>query len=351
MYRQHFGFAKRPFDGGIARDGDVYLGPPQRAALANPGVALSTLDSVAVLTGPAGVGKTTLAWAAFRADNTRIALGWLGTVPSEPADLPELLLAEFGVGQGGGGRIERLQTWRQFLSEMGATESRVLVIVEHAEELSPPVLRTLESLTAADPNGCPGANVVLTGQPQLQALLAAPALEALRQRVRLRQPLAPLDRAETAHYLRHRIDCAGRRSDGLFTDASLDALHAYSEGVPRVLNNLCESALALAAAEGKRSLEPELIVHVAEQLFGLGPVDERALDVPVLTDAIEIEPVDAAPFSAEDVALLADTRLEARRTAGMREERLTFAAPAEALAADRDVDEFAATALLRASRA
>src|SRR5690606_948134 len=156
-----------------------------------------------------------------------------------------LLLAEFGLGTARAGRVERLQSWRQFLSEMGATESRVLVIVEHAEELPVAVLRTLESLTAADPNGCPGANVVLTGQPSLHAVLAAPALQALRQRVRLRQPLEPLTRAETERYVGYRLERAGGAPVELLPPAALDALHTYSAGVPRVLNNLCESALTL----------------------------------------------------------------------------------------------------------
>ena len=100
---------------------------------------------------------------------------------------------------------------------------------------------------AADPNGCPGANVVLTGQPSLHALLADPALQALRQRVRLRQPLLPLTSAETAQYVGYRLERAGGAPTELLSPASLDALHTYSAGVPRVLNNLCESALTLAA--------------------------------------------------------------------------------------------------------
>ncbi|HEX6997936.1 MAG TPA: AAA family ATPase [Gammaproteobacteria bacterium] len=349
MYRQHFGFDRPPFDGGIAGEADVFLGPRHEEILDHFAIALSTGNSMLALTGLPGVGKTTLACTAVRAATTRLALGWVGTPPATPHDLLEQLLADFDLGGARAGRSERLQTWRQFLSEMSATESRVIVIVENAQDVPPDVLRVLASLTAADPSGCPGANVVLTGTPALAELLDAPALQSLRQRIRLRQALEPLDEAETGRYLEHRIARAGGDFAALGGAGTVAAVHRFAGGVPRVINNLCETAFSLAARRQARALSPELVAQVATELLGLGepqaaapaavarpgarprPTVAPVVDLPVLTDAVEPPPAPAGrPARASDADLLRDVLLEqARAPAGRsEEEELSFAAAA-----------------------
>jgi type II secretory pathway predicted ATPase ExeA len=224
------------------------------------------------MTGAAGVGKTTLTSAALRTTTTRLALGWLNDAPVNAMELLELLLAEFGFNAHRVGRVERQQMWRQFLNEMSATESRVFVIAERSEDIAPEVLRALESLTAADPNGCPGANLVLLGQPTFNEQLKAPALESLRQRIRLRQRLEPFTPEELLAYLKHRVSLAGGSFEKIFAPDSLAALHQYTGGIPRIVNNLCETALTLAATRHEQQLTAPLVTRIAVGLFGLEPI-------------------------------------------------------------------------------
>lgn len=289
MYQAHFGLEKGLFGNGIAQEGDVFIGERQQLAIANCKIALTTFDSALVLTGPAGVGKTTLAAAALRDSSTRLALGWLNGTPANASELLELLLAEFGFNVSRTGRVERQQMWRQFLNEASATDSRVFVIAERAEDLAPEILRALESLTTADPNGCRGANIVLLGQPGLHEHLKSPALESLRQRVRLRQRLEPLSADEVRGYLEHYVSRAGGSFTNIFTADAVAALHRHSGGIPRVINNLCETALTLAAALQLPALTAEVVARVARDMLGLG-----AEDVPPAASA-------ATP-SAESVA-------------------------------------------------
>ncbi|HEY7671218.1 MAG TPA: AAA family ATPase [Gammaproteobacteria bacterium] len=271
MYQDHFGLQRHLFEEGIAQGVDVFLGTPQKLAVTNLGVALTLRDSVALLTGPSGVGKTTLAAHTLRALTTRLALGWVGTAPVTGHELLEMLLTEFGFSPYKNSRVERLQMWRQYLNEMRATDTRVCVLVESAENLQSDVLAALESLTAADPNGCPGANVVLTSRTGLAELLAEPALAALRQRTRLRWNLEPLTRVELRDYLIHCITAAGGKTLKLFTDEAIDALHQYSGGIIRTANNLCATALTLAASAREPQVNAPLITQVAVDVFGLGP--------------------------------------------------------------------------------
>jgi type II secretory pathway predicted ATPase ExeA len=269
MYEALFGMQGRPFDSGIMHDVDVFLGRQQDTAIGRFKVALASPDAIVTLSGPPGVGKTTLASAAVRATSTRLAVAWLNGMPTNGTELLELLLIELGMNAHRTTRIERLQMWRQYLGELNATDSRVFVIAERTEDLAPEVLRAIDSLTAADAAGCAGANVVLLGRPGLDQVLAAPELESLRQRIRLRQRLEPFSPTELTDYLRHRIERAGGDYAKIFAADAAAAVHRYSGGVARVANNLCETALGVAAADQRPQLTAALIAEVAVDMLGL----------------------------------------------------------------------------------
>jgi len=269
MYREHFRLRQPLFEDGIAQDAQVFMTTAQNQVAANLAVALTLRDSVAVLTGPAGVGKTTLASHTLRAMTTRLALGWVGNIPVTSHELLEMLLAEFGFSAYKNSRVERLQIWRQFLNEMRATDTCVCVLVENADGFQPEILAALESLTAADPNGCPGANIVLTARGPMSELFGLPALAALKQRTRMQCKLAPLSRDELRDYLAHRVTAAGGEPRELMTAEAIDALYRYSGGIVRVANNLCVTAFTMAAAQQARRLEANLVAHVASDVFGI----------------------------------------------------------------------------------
>ena len=270
MYEAHFGLKRSLFPTGIAQESAVFLTARHQQIAASIKLALTTCDSAVVLTGPAGVGKTALMATALRATSTKLALGWITVAPANAGELLELLLVEFGVNAHRVGRVERMQMWRQFLNEMSATSSRVYVIAERAEDLGPEVLRALDSLTAADPNGSLGANLVLLGQPALSDVLKAPTLASLCQRIRLRQQLPALALDELRAYLDHHAKAAGGSLDKLFAHDAVAALHDITGGIPRLVNNVAETALTLAATRKEPTVTAQALREVA-QLFGIAP--------------------------------------------------------------------------------
>lgn len=294
MYHAHFGLERPLFAGGIARDQNVFRSGQHERLVERYKLALASPSSVIALTGPPGIGKTTLTATALRASSPRVAIAWLHGLVTNGTELVELLLAELGLAAERTTRVERLQIWRQFHSEMAATESRVFVVAERADDLPVEVLRALDGLTAPDATGYAGVNLVLLGQARLLEHLEAPTLESLRQRIRLRAQLEPFTEAELQDYLRHQAACAGGDFDRVFAPGAVAALFRHSEGVARVANHLCETALEVAAGEREKLLTAAVVRRVATTILGLPEAAPAPAAMPNATPRVDAEPA-AAP--------------------------------------------------------
>ena len=293
MYHAHFGLEHGLCGEGIAADANVFRAAKHDRLIAHFKLALASPSSCVVLHGPAGVGKTTLTSAALRATSTRLAIAWLGGLATNSSELLELLLVELGVSTLRTTRMERLQLWRQFQGEMRATDSRLFVVVERTEDLSPEVLHALDQLTAPDAVGNPGANVVFLGHAGIFEHLAAPLLDSLRQRIRLSTALEPFTEAELQDYLRHQVTSAGGNFEQIFATGAVAALHRYSKGVARLANTLCESALDIAAVQHQKQLTGELVAKTAVTLLGLA--EAAPAPQPAAAPARPAAPRPAAP--------------------------------------------------------
>ena len=285
MYHAHFGLTRGLFADGIAADAAVFRTPRHDRLIAQYKLALAAPTSCIVLQGPAGVGKTTLTSTALRATTTRLAIAWINGMATNAAELLELVLVELGVSTLRTTRIERLQLWRQFQGEMRATDSRLFIAAERTEDLTPEVLHALDQLTAPDAIGNPGANLVLLGHSGIREHLAAPLLDSLRQRIRLRAELEPFTEAELQDFLRHQVACAGGHYDRIFAPGTVGALYRYSGGVTRLATTLCESALDLAASDWQKQLTAEIVAKTATSLLGLTETAAAVQPAPVRVES------------------------------------------------------------------
>ncbi len=299
MYHEHFGLERPVLAQGLAAPDGLYLGAREQKVMDLLGFGLGAADSVAVVTGPHGVGKTVLTQAALESGGTRQATIRVTDVGLHAGDLTELLLAELGVAAHRLTRVERLQLWRQTLGEMETTASRLYVIVERADATDISVLRALEILTARDAAGFAGANLLLHGTAAIRETLLSPALEPLCQRVRQRVEVAPMGEAEAAAYWRHKLELIGGDPDRLQSTDVPQALHRCSAGVPRVMDRIGDAALALAAGEGASTVTVSHIEEAAVRRAGYEEQSGHSLSekadasgtepaaVPVLTDAVD----------------------------------------------------------------
>ncbi|MCI0517464.1 MAG: AAA family ATPase, partial [Woeseiaceae bacterium] len=246
MYEKHFGLKSRPFRSNLEASA-IFVGPAQVKVMTNLKKALAAPDAVVSVTGVVGVGKTTIVNRALEAVTSKRTVARVGRMQLAADEVLELLLTEFNVSRQPNGTIQRFAAFKRLLHDWAAGGTRAFIIVEDAERIGNDALIELEALTAADSGDSAGASIILMGQPSLAERLSLPELARLKQRTRLRQTIAPLSGPEVQGYLKHCIRAAGGDFDSIFDPVAIDMLFRCSEGVPRVINNLCESVLAAAS--------------------------------------------------------------------------------------------------------
>ena len=279
MYQDHFGLSRNPFQS-IAEGEAVFEGPEQSKVIADLRMALTANDAVAVITGPVGVGKTTIVQRALEGTGPDRLVAILGRTQVGSDELVDLLLAQFGVVREPTRRFECLKTFNRILNDRATVGARVFIVIEDAERLGADLLEELEALTAADGGACAGANIVLMGPQKLDKLIAMPQLERVRQRIRLQQTLERFTAAEVESYLQHRIKAAGGDFNAMFEPGVALMVRRCSGGIPRVINSLCETALTVAAENKLTQVSGKIVFKVAVEVFGMAPGDTPAPKVP-----------------------------------------------------------------------
>lgn len=278
MYEQNFGFSRPFFSDGMAQAEAVFRTPAIEQLGKDLEIALARKDSIALLSGISGTGKTTIAADALKNIHTRLAFTCISHPPLTAHELLEQLLTDFGFEPYKKSRVERLQLWRQFLSEMAATDTRVCLLVENVEDLSPEVIQSLHTLSAADAALSPGANIVFTTSQPPERLLTTEDMLGINQRVRLRQRIAPLSEKETHDYLVFKCRQADADVDRTFGPDVASCLFELSGGIFRVIDNLLESTLRSAAAADEKTVTVERLIQIAEQQFGISRLAPEAVD-------------------------------------------------------------------------
>ncbi len=279
MYKEHFGLSKNPFQS-IAEGEAIFEGPAQTKVIADLKTALTAKDSIAVITGPVGVGKTTIVQRVMEQMGPERLVAILGRTQVGSDELVNLLLAQFGVDSVPTRRSECLKTFNGILNERATAGDRAFIVIEDAERLGAELLEELEALTAADGGACGGANIILMGPQRLDNLIARPTLERVRQRIRLQQTLERFTPTEVEAYLRHRIEAAGGDFNVIFEPGASLMIRRCSGGIPRVINALCETAMTVAADNKVTQVSGKIIFKVAVEVFGMAPGDVPVPQVP-----------------------------------------------------------------------
>lgn len=261
-----FGLKKNPFST-LPRGADVFIGP-QAASLVNAlRATLATGDAVAAVTGPIGVGKTTLANYALDVLYRKKKTVRVGRAPLPAEKVLESLLIVLGVTNRPVDRDQRFFIFRNALQQYEAAGFNVVIVVEDAAMTGPEALAELAALTAEDAGESSGAKMVLMGGDSLPDLLDSPALADLRKRLSLQHTINALSAAETRGYLRHCFRNAGGDFNELFAADCSGLLHRICDGNPRAIKRLTEVALITADKLNLKEISARYLAEIAVQIY------------------------------------------------------------------------------------
>jgi type II secretory pathway predicted ATPase ExeA len=268
MYEQHFGLKKRPFRAN-ATGTDVFVGPHIAATMAGLKQALAKNDAIATVSGPTGSGKTTLVNRALESMGQNTKIVSVARMRLDSHDVLEFLLDELGVQEKPSGTIQKFTVLRRFLKSLEGEDTRVFIAIEDGVRLGADTLAELEALTAADAGESEGASVVVMGDEGLDAVLGDAQLVRIQQRIRKRFTSTALPMPELRGYLRHCFRLAGNDFEQIFEANAAALLHHLSHGIPRIANNLVESAMTVAADQDLVNVPSSLVARIAENEYGL----------------------------------------------------------------------------------
>lgn len=263
MYKEFFGLRANPFN--VNPDPRyLFLTRHTEEALACLTYGIQSRKGFVLLTGEVGTGKTTLInklmeWLRLQ----QVATAFVFNSRMDVAQFLDYMMTDFGIpceSESKSQILQRLYNW--LLDRYRAGETAVL-IVDEAQNLSDEVLEEIRMLTNLETFTEKLLQIVLVGQPELETKLKQPQLRQLRQRLTLRAKTHPLTFEETKAYIQQRLRIAGGSGEPIFGPDALQAIHRDSQGIPRVVNLICEHCLVSAFVDQKKTVSAEVVDAVS----------------------------------------------------------------------------------------
>lgn len=272
-YETFYGLDDKPF----ATPPDLrflYHGAAHDAVLQDLISSINRRDAVAQLTGPSGLGKTLLCRALVDQLDRRTLVSFVAEESASPEQLLKTLLVDFGVisqaeasaGQlASASRDDLAGALRDFLASLTVLQATALLIVDDVDRLGPAVLEELRNLSdiAASTRQL---QMILVGRSSLERQLRSGDLRAIGERVALRATLGPLEQDEISGYVAHRLAVAGRGERIDFSEPALQRVFTLSDGVPGVVNQICDRALTLGYQASASRIDGDFVEEGAQQL-------------------------------------------------------------------------------------
>jgi general secretion pathway protein A len=221
------------------------------------------------MTGEVGAGKTTLCRAILeQLDDERYATALILNPLMSPEELMKAVAQEFGLPVNGLDRLDTVAVINQFLLQQVERGKDTVLIIDEAQDLTDELLEQVRLLSNLETDNRKLLQIVLLGQPELRDRLNNPRLRQLRQRITVRYHLLPLTRREISQYVQHRLHLCGGNGTPCFTRLALWRVYRYSQGIPRLVNAVCDKALLAGYVAQRERIGLQLVGRAVQELEG-----------------------------------------------------------------------------------
>jgi type II secretory pathway predicted ATPase ExeA len=284
MYEGFYKLTGSPFS--LRPDADfLYPSKRHRRAINALEYGIMTQAGFVVITGAVGTGKTTLIRRYLKSVDDDICVGVITNSSENLGSLLHWVSSAYNLDT----NKEPVELYDQFIAFLVAQYAkgrRTALIVDEAQNLNAGMLEELRMLSNINNEKDQLLQMILVGQSELLQTLKRPDLVQFVQRIVVHCHLDSLAPHETAAYIRHRLSVVGGAST-LFDDMACAAVHYFSQGIPRLINLLCDQALMYGYSDDLQTITFQTIVEVVadRQQSGLSafkaiPENWKMIDVP-----------------------------------------------------------------------
>ena len=262
MYTKFYGLKFKPFDF-LPDPRFLYLSKKHEMAYAHLEYGITDNKPFIVLTGDVGTGKTTLINFFLRKVDSEVKTALIYNTNISPQTFLEMVVRDFGIQSADSQRSALYESLYEFLLREHTQRRRCVLIIDEAQNMPKETLEEVRMLSNFETEESYLLQIIMAGQPQLRRRLNNPELAQLTQRVSVHYHLAPLEKSEISSYIEHRLKVGGYDSEHpLFSDEAVEKIHAYTQGVPRLINSICDSALLYGYGASLHTIDLSLVEEV-----------------------------------------------------------------------------------------
>jgi general secretion pathway protein A len=266
MYNAFFGFSENPFN--LSPDpAFFYRSQQHEEALANLVYGVQQRKGFIVLAGEVGTGKTTMLECLRDYLETQyIEFAFIFNSRINVEQFFEMIAYDLNLPCSRTSKTEVLFALNQLLVEQAQDGRTVVLIVDEAHNLEWDVLEEIRLLGNLENRNGKLLQIVMAGQPELERKLDAPNLRQLKQRIVLRCNLQPFTLRDAVDYIQSRLERAGMRDQTVFSEELMAEIHLRGQGIPRLINAICDNLLLTAFAMETKTCNLEMLDEVCKDL-------------------------------------------------------------------------------------